>query len=450
MWALFGGVLLIVMALASSAFARWPVSGAMLYVCVGVALSPVGLAVSSVRLIEIARHLEVLTEVVVVISLFTCGLKLSAVLSERRWIPPVRLAVVSMLVSVVAVSAIGVHVLDLSLGASVLLAGILAPTDPVLASDVQVEDASDRDQLRFSLTGEGGLNDGTAFPVVMLGLGLLGLHDLGHAGLRWLAIDVVWATVAGIGVGAALGAATGYLVLHLRKRYREAVGYDNFLALGLIGVSYGVAIGLHAYAFLAVFAAGVAVRRVERRATSAATKIEERSVATTGGPPQPDLPAPEGEEGGPQTRQTADQLAVHPVHASAYMAHAMLSFNEQLDRIGEVCAVTLVGMLLWANDWSSAAFVFTALLLFIIRPMSVFVGLFGSGVPAAQQRMMAWFGIRGVGSLYYLGFAITHGLDPAAAMSVGSVTLTVIVASILLHGVSVTPLMNMYRTISRR
>ena len=93
--------------------------------------------------------------------------------------------------------------LGLPLGAAILLGGILAPTDPVLASDVQVAEPGDRDRLRFALTGEAGLNDGTAFPFVLLGLGLLGLHDIGSFGWRWLAVDVLWAVGAGVGIGAA-------------------------------------------------------------------------------------------------------------------------------------------------------------------------------------------------------------------------------------------------------
>jgi NhaP-type Na+/H+ or K+/H+ antiporter len=103
--------------------------------------------------------------------------------------------------------------------------------------------------LRFSLTGEGGLNDGTAFPFVMLGLGLLGLHDLGTAGWRWLAVDVVWATAGGLLIGGALGALIGKLVVYLRTRHQESVGLDEFLALGLIALTYGVAVLGQAYGF---------------------------------------------------------------------------------------------------------------------------------------------------------------------------------------------------------
>ena len=184
--------------------------------------------------------------------------------------PRLRLALLSMVATVALVTAAGVWLLGLPLGVAVLLGGILAPTDPVLATDVQVDSPTDRDQLRFALTGEGGLNDGTAFPVVMLGLGLVGAHEIGAWGWRWLAVDVLWATGAGVAIGAVLGGLLGKLVLYLRRTHQVAVGYENFLALGLIGLAYGIAVMAQAYGFLAVFAAGLALRHTARVATEAA------------------------------------------------------------------------------------------------------------------------------------------------------------------------------------
>ena len=180
-WSLIVGTLLILMALSATVLARLPLSTAMLYLLVGLGVSPLGLGLMWA---DPSRHtllLERLTEVVVLISLFTAGLKLSPGLSDRTWLLPLRLAVTSMVITVLAIAATGYFLLNLPLGAAILLGGILAPTDPVLASDVQVHEPGDRDRLRFALTGEGGLNDGTAFPFVMLGLGLLGLHDIGQA-----------------------------------------------------------------------------------------------------------------------------------------------------------------------------------------------------------------------------------------------------------------------------
>ena len=210
------------------------------------------------------RCLSILTEVAVIVSLFTAGLQLRLPINRAEWGVALRLATVAMVLTVALITAIAFFVLGLPLGVAVILGAILAPTDPVLASDVQLKRATDTDQLRFVLTGEAGLNDGTAFPFVMLGLGLLGAHDIGAGGWRWWLVDVLWAVPAGLTIGAALGSIVGKIVLYLRQHHREAVGLDNFLAVGLIGLSYGTALYASSYGFLAVFAAGVALRRVER------------------------------------------------------------------------------------------------------------------------------------------------------------------------------------------
>ena len=441
-WITLGGGLLVATALAGSMFSRLPLSTAMFYLVVGVSVSPAWLGLAALKPMTAAPMLERLAEAVVLISLFTSGLKLSAGWRERRWLPALRLALLSMLFTVAVVTAIGTALLGLPLGAAVLLGGILAPTDPVLASDVQVASAADRDQLRFTLTGEGGLNDGTAFPIVMLGLGLLGLHDLGALGWRWLAIDVVWATTAGIAVGALLGLTIGKLVIYLRREHKEAVGYDNFLGLGLIGLAYGGALLLHAYGFLAVFAAGLALRQVEQQATATATRMPVPAAQATAVPEQVQAHVEAVQADANAVKP--DQLAVDPLNASAFMAHAVLSFNEQLDRIGELCAVVVIGMLLWAVQWQHAVWWFVAVMLVVVRPASVSLVLLRSGVPRAQRRLMGWFGIRGVGSLFYLAYAVNHGLDPALGEVLVAITLSVVVTSIMVHGISVTPLMKAY------
>ncbi|MEO7334938.1 MAG: cation:proton antiporter [Caldimonas sp.] len=441
LWSAIIGLLLVVMALGDSVLARLPLSTSMLYVLVGVAVSPLWLDLSSLTPVADAALLEHVAEVVVLLSLFTAGMKMSLGLGDGRWLLPLRLAVLSMLVTVAAIAAVGVFLLDLPVGAAILLGGILAPTDPVLASEVELENAGDRDRLRFSLTGEAGLNDGTAFPIVFLGLGLLGLHDIGPGGLRWISLDVVWGTACGLGVGAALGTVVGKLVLYLRRAHKEATGLDNFLALGLIALSYGVAQLAHGLGFLAVFAAGVALRRIEQQETRAATE-------SAGGKEPADAAEPvevaEQAAANPDPSHAA-KVAVHPKHAPAFMAHAMSTFNEQIERIGEVAAVILIGMMLWAVDWSHARWWFVLLLIVVIRPASVAIGLLGSHTLLSQRTLIGWFGIRGIGSLYYVMYAMNHGLPPEVAQTLLALTLSTMVASITVHGISVTPLMALYQ-----
>ncbi|RYG19071.1 hypothetical protein EON82_21880, partial [bacterium] len=199
-WFVIGGALLVLMALIGTVLKRLPLTTALLYMAVGAALGPGVFGLIRFDPLEYAGALERLTEIAVLVSLFTAGLKLRTPFSDERWIPPLRLATLTMAVSIGLVTLLGVSLLRLPLGAAVLLGAILAPTDPVLASDVQVEHATDRSRLRFGLTGEAGLNDGTAFPFVMLGLGLLGHHELGTGGWRWLGVDVLWAAFAGLGI----------------------------------------------------------------------------------------------------------------------------------------------------------------------------------------------------------------------------------------------------------
>jgi NhaP-type Na+/H+ or K+/H+ antiporter len=433
LWSVLVGVLLIFLALSGSVLSRLPLSTAMLYLVVGLVVSPFGLGWMAPDPREHRVLLERLTETVVLISLFTAGLKLNPGLRDRRWMLPLRLALTSMVLTVAAVAAVGTLLLGLPLGAALLLGAILAPTDPVLASDVQVHRPGDRDNLRFALTGEGGLNDGTAFPFVMLGLGLLGLHEIGTWGWRWLLVDVVWAVAAGLGVGALLGAAIGRLVLYLRREHREAVGLDDFLALGLVALSYGVAVLLHGYGFLAVFAAGVALRQVEQSESRdpAAQQAVERATA------DPDFTA-------------AEAAAVDPRQAPAFLAHAVLGFNQQVERIGELAIVITIGALLWAVDWDGVAWWFVPVLLLAIRPSATWLGLLGSSSSGRQRWLVAWFGIRGIGSLYYLMYAINHGLADGLAAQLTGLTLAVVVTSIFVHGISVTPLMAAYeRAIGR-
>lgn len=439
------GALLIAITLGNSFIARLPLSASMLYLLVGVGLGPVGWGLVVLDPFELDTVLvERLTEVAVLISLFTAGLKLDLPLRHPRWRLPLRLATLSMVVTVALVAALGHWLLGLPLGGAVLLAAILAPTDPVLASDVQVSGDGDRDRLRFGLTGEGGLNDGTAFPFVMLGLGLLNLHDLGAWGWRWLAVDVVWAAAAGLAIGYALGALVGRAILVLRTRHREALGSDEFVALGLVALAYGVALWCDAYGFLAVFAAGLALRRLEPvdaapAAAAAATHPAAPGCSAAAASGQNANSTDAADAGEPTAAQAPD-----PQQEPRQLMRAVAQFNVALEHVAEVAVVLVVGALLaWVQwDWRMAWFV--PVLFLLVRPVAVFAGLAGSPVARSQRRLMAWFGIRGIGSVYYLAYAINHGLDADLARQLLSITLTVVVASIVVHGVSVTPLMRRY------
>ena len=423
-WFVVAGALLIGMALAGTVLKRLPLSAAMFYLAAGGLLGPWGVGLLRVDALDHAAGLERLTEIAVIISLFTAGLKLRLPTSDRRWRAAILLATVAMVLTIGGIAAFGVMVIGLPWAVALLLGSLLAPTDPVLASDVHVEHEHDAEPIRLSLTGEAGLNDGTAFPFVMLALGLLGAHELGAFGWRWWTIDLVWATGAGLLVGTVCGAGIGKLVLYLRRVHREAVGLDEFLALGLIALSYGIAVLVHGYGFLAVFAAGLSVRRIEREHSEVAAPAE---VMHAG--------------------QASEEEATDPITAPAYMARAVLGFNEQLERLGEVAVVLVVGALL-ADVASFKSGLWLALVLFVvIRPLTTMISLVREPLSRTRRGFIAWFGVRGVGSVYYLAYALTHGLAGDHARLLADMTLVVVAASIVVHGASVTPLM---RRFSRR
>jgi sodium/hydrogen antiporter len=417
-WALLVGALLLAMTLTSTWLQRLPLSSPMVYLALGWLLGP---QVANVLRPDPGVHvvlLERLSELALVISLFAVGLRLDLPLRDRRWRLPLRLAFVSMAAMVAMVAWVGVHGLGLSLGAAILLGAILAPIDPVLASDVSADPAVRDDRLGFSLAGEGAFNDGAAFPFVMLGLGLLGVHELGDGMVRWWTVDVLWATLGGLLGGAAVGAAAGRLVVWLRSRHAEAVGLDEFLGLGVVGISYGLAQISLASGLLAVFAAGMALQRVRERPRAHS---------------QP-LPAAPGSQG-----HGYEKLATHSHHASATMRLSVQGFNDPLEKFAEVALVLLVGAMLAYAPPLPAVWWFVPLLLLVLRPVSAMLSIAGEGLTAPQSFMICWFGIRGIGSVFYVLFVIRHGLASGLADLFLSLTLWTVAASIVVHGITAQP-----------
>ena len=210
-WFMLVGGLLLAMGLTASILKRSPITSSIVYLAVGLLVGPTALNLFHFNPLKESALLEELTEVAVLISLFSAGVKMPVPFNFARWRKPILLATVSMVITVVTVAEFAYYVLDMPLGAGVLLGAIVAPTDPVLATDVQVRHPGDQDELRFTLTCEAGMNDGSAFPFVMLGMGMLGLHDLGDFGINWVLVDVLWATIAGITIGVIAGAALAHI-----------------------------------------------------------------------------------------------------------------------------------------------------------------------------------------------------------------------------------------------
>jgi NhaP-type Na+/H+ or K+/H+ antiporter len=412
-WFLLLGALLLVVGFTASYIKNGPATSAIVYLLIGFVVGPMGMGLFHFNPLEESALMELLTEIAVLISLYCAGVKMPAPVTFRRWRNPIRLAVVSMALTVGIVALFGYFWLALPLGAAVLLGAVVAPTDPVLATEVQVRHADDPDRLRFALTSEAGMNDGSAFPFVMLGLGLLGLHDLGDVGWRWFAVDVIWASGAGVVIGIVAGCLVGWLVQKLRTTFTQSEFLESFLGLGLIAFAYGISLLVNAWGFLAVFSAAVALRHTELKL---AGLNQSYSGATSG----------EAEPG--ETPQ-----AIAHVHQSS------LIFNEHLERLAEIVLVLLIGGSLFWDSWSLRSVGFAAFLFCVARPISVHLGLLGSKAPIRLRNLAGWFGVRGIGSLYYLMYAIQHGLPKDIALELIHLTLVVVALSILVHGVSVKP-----------
>ena len=269
------------------------------------------------------------------------------------------------------------------------------------ASDVQVGPPKSgvEDETRFALTSEAGLNDGLAFPFVMCALALA---EAGRTGepwfMQWLSVEVVWRLSAGVGVGTAMGYALGWLVFRIPNRAKLSRTGDGFVALGVTVIVYGIAQTVHGYGFLAVFVGGLALRAAERN---------------------------------------------HRYHETLH------DFAEQLERLSMMVLLVLFGGLLVnglldALDWR--AVLFAMLAIFVVRPLAGWISLAATPPPPDERLAISFFGIRGVGTIYYVAYAL--GKHPFEQTNlIWSTTALIILISIILHGITVTPAM---RIIDRR
>ena len=404
-WLVAVGIMLVAIYATSHVVARMPASPALVYLVIGMAIGPWGFGWLRPDPDAHRVLLERAAEVAVLVSLFATGSAVGTTLRVTHWRVPVRLASTAMIVTVLLLAAFAHWALDLSIGASLVLAGALAPTDPVLAGDVQVADDRDRDRLRFGLTGEAGLNDGAAFPIVLAGLVVLGVEQAAPDRWSTFALGAIWGVAGGLALGALLGVAAGRWVARRTRDGVESETSEAFLGLGIVAVSYGLALLVGAYGFLAVFAAAVALRW------------------STGG-------------------QSGD-----PVHQSNVTP--MQQFNADLESLFEFAIVIVCGALVTIVAIPLASVVVALVLFLVVRPISVLVALAGVELEREQRVLAGWFGIRGVGSIYYVFFAMSHEWRGPEADYVMGLVLGVVAASIVLHGISVTPLMRAYERHAR-
>jgi len=397
LWLTGGGVLIALVAWLPLALKRLPLSLPIICIAIGVAVfSLPGIPFKPMPL-ELPWLTERFTEFVVIIALMGAGLKLDRVFRWRKWGVTWRLLAITMPLSIGAIMLIGYWGLGMTAVAALLLGASLAPTDPVLAADVQVgpPKSGEEDEVRFGLTSEAGLNDGFAFPFVHLAiaLALVAGTDTPWA-KEWVLHNVIWEIVAGLGLGWLVGRVFGWLTFHVPAETKLAQTGDGLIAIAATFLSYGLTEICGAYGFLSVFVTALTLRRSHR-----------------------------------------DHEFNHDMHA----------LTEQVERIAMMVLLILFGGALinglleplgW-RDWLAAIAI-----ILIVRPVAGLIGMIGHKADLSEKLTLAFFGIRGVGSFYYLAYALNHAGFPQPERLWAIVGLVALL-SIMLHGLTVTPVMRM-------
>ena len=389
------GLLLLGVTLGSGWIARLPLSYALIYLIVGILLGPYGIHILPEQ--PSTDLIKRLTEFVVIVSVFGCGLKMNRPLNVASWQITGRLIGILMPVSIVAIAALSHWLLDFDWGPAILLGAIVAPTDPVLASDVQLGNLRDHDELRFSLTSEGGLNDSLAFPFVYFGLYWIQKGNPDGWFQKWVFVDLLWAIAAGIVMGIAVAMGIHWIDRQLQRHQPAEDLMEDLVALSIILLTYALTEMVNGYGFLAVFVAGLTLR----------SRYQQEPEKRLG------------------------QMAI----------------IEQIEKLLEIITILLLGSLLLIEpvlEYASQAGLIAVLLLIVVRPLGAWMSLWASGLPNQTRWLFGWFGIRGVGSLYYLSYAVGEGVGDQVAEPLTWTVYIVMVASIVLHGVSTSPLMGWY------
>ncbi|WP_329790917.1 cation:proton antiporter [Lentzea sp. DG1S-22] len=393
------GLATLAAALLPRLLARAPVSMPMLFLGAGALTFTVVDALPSPDPDEHGTVLLHLTEMCVIISLMGAGLALNRPPGLRRWATTWRLLAITMPLSMLAVGLLGWGALGLGVASSVLLAAALAPTDPVLASEVQVAEPAenpdqDEDEARFALTSEAGLNDGLAFPFTYAAIAISVVGAAPSAWLgHWLGVDVVWRLACGLAIGVGIGWLLGKLFFSApSEKFRLAEHAEGFVALAATFLAYGVTELLEGYGFVAVFVAACTIRAAERH---------------------------------------------HGYH------QVLHRYVEQAERMLTVLIVFLLGGaaatgLLAGASWREIAV--AAAVVLVVRPLAGWIGLLKGCTGPRERTVIAFFGVRGVGSLFYVTYALQEG-QFADHDTIWRIVGLVVVGSVLVHGLSASPVM---------
>lgn len=333
---------------------------------------------------------ELVSELTVIVALFGTGMRIDRLRPWRRWLPTARMLAVAMPITIFAVAFLSVWAVGLTLAGAILLGAVLAPTDPVLAADVQVGPPQEGAEhpVRFVLTTEAGLNDGLAFPFVYLGLVIAAQGFApGAWALDWLLWDVVYRIVVGVAMGWAGGRALGYVLFVFPRGTALAETGSGVIALAGVLLCYGSSELIEGYGFIAVVVMGLTLRRVEED---------------------------------------------HHFHRRLH------DFSESIEHA--LTAVLLIALgavlpVLFA-DLSWQLFLIALVFLVVIRPVSGWIALLGTDLGHRDRAVVAVYGVRGIGSIYYLCYAGSH-IEFVNESQLWSLVGLVILLSTILHGFSV-------------
>ena len=370
-------------------------------------------------------------------SLFFGGLKLRLPLRDPAWRAVFLLAGPLMLVTIVAVAAFAHLVFELPLPSALVLGAVLAPTDPVLASAVSVNNAADHDRVRFGLSGEAGLNDGMAFPFLVFALAGLHVREpaIGCSDGRCIGCSGQCRPHSYSDTGSAESPASSRSRCEPQSRHARAERFPRARPdrarlcrrAGYFGL--GVPRGVRRRRRLAA-------RRVRRGAAYAASRArrKERGVPSAGR--------------NARRRQRRARGATASGGGGWAVVFETISFGDTAERLLEVLLVVLLGASLHAFDMR--AFPLALVLFVIIRPGLTLAVLAGTPTTLPQRLLFGWFGIRGIGSIYYLCYALSHGVSGAAAQELAAIVLPVLALSVLLHGATAQPILARYeRSLAR-
>jgi NhaP-type Na+/H+ or K+/H+ antiporter len=366
------------------------ISEPIIYIALGLLIYLFGNDYASIAPLNNIKIIEEITEFVVIVALTNAGLKIKDPFSWKTWKYSFWLLAITMPLTIVASAFISSWILGFAPAAAILFGSLISPTDPVLASDLQTSKPSKNDssKTRLALTSEAGINDGLAFPFTYFAIFLAtrGNHYSEWI-VEWFFVDFIIKTVIGVAVGLSLGWILYKVIFTFTSKTQQSNISRGILSVALTLIPYAVTQMLGGYGFLAVFVAASAFSNREK-----------------------------------------DVRHMDNLH----------DFTEEIERIFVALLFVILGIYLGANfqdliDWRLISV--ALILILIIRPIAGYIALTNKKISRFEKFVLSFYGIRGVGSIYYLMFALSK-VEFDDSQKLIELTAVTIILSILIHGIS--------------